>query len=404
MNPLTMTPKPRPQTGRLQFIDFTRGIVMAIMAWDHVSGFWNRWHHGGEGVLGNAPPFINLKWFFARFVSHYCAPTFIFLAGTVLAISTLGRADRGESQLSISKHLIIRGIVLLILEYVSVIPAFGLDRTERFYFGVLACIGVCLIIFSVARLLPRQIILVASLIIVLFHPYLDLSFIPRTPDWGWYLRVIIHEPNSLRPPYTGLYPIIPWIGVIGMGWVFGTYLNGLSHEQISNLKNPLLYTGISSIVAFFIVRWNNGFGNLIFRTVSHVIDPLGHVWEIPKTTSEIIMDWMYVSKYPPSIAFLLWTLGGMCIMMYIGLRLEKRQGYQTGLTGVILTYGRNPLFFYIVHLWLYKLKLPGEPRTPVLPMLPTLMLWFIGLTVLWWLCRKYEEIKRTHPKSILQYI
>ena len=84
-------------SGRLQFIDFARGVVMAIMAWDHVSGFWNRFHSGGEGVLGNKPRFLNLKWWLARYVSHYCAPTFIFLAGTVLAISTARRAARGES-------------------------------------------------------------------------------------------------------------------------------------------------------------------------------------------------------------------------------------------------------------------------------------------------------------------
>jgi uncharacterized membrane protein len=240
--------------------------------------------------------------------------------------------------------------------------------------------------------------------VVLLHQYIDLGFIPREPDWGWYLKVILHEPNSLRPPYTGLYPIFPWIGVIGLGWVFGSYLNGLSVDQLRGLKKPFLYTGIASIAAFFLVRWNNGYGNLLFRTGSQIVDPLGNVWEIPKTTSEIIMDWMYVSKYPPSIAFLLWTLGGMCLMMYLGMRLEERPGYQTGLTGVILVYGRNPLFFYIVHLWLYKLKLPGSMRTMVLPMFPTLMLWFAGLTVLWWLCLRYEELKHAHPKSILQYI
>lgn len=111
--------------GRLQFIDFARGVVMAIMAWDHVSGFWNRFHRGGEGVLGNKPAFLNLKWWLARYVSHYCAPTFIFLAGTVLAISTTRRAARGESQLSISKRRPTRGVILLLLMYFSVIPAFG---------------------------------------------------------------------------------------------------------------------------------------------------------------------------------------------------------------------------------------------------------------------------------------
>ncbi len=294
-------------SGRLQFIDFARGVVMVIMAWDHVSGFWNRFHRGGEGVLGNKPAFFNLKWWLARYVSHFCAPTFIFLAGTVLAISMAKRAGRGESQLSISKRLATRGLILLFLMYFSVIPAFG---ASQFYFGVIACIGGLLIIFSIARILPTRVILALSLFTVLFQEFLDLSFIPRGPDWGWYLRVIINTPNSLRPPYTGLYPIIPWIGVMGLGWVFGTFLNGLSQEEVKGLKKPLLYTGLGSIVAFFMVRWNNGYGNLLFREGTQFIDLTGRVWEFPQTMSESIIDWMYVSKYPPSTAFLLWTLGG----------------------------------------------------------------------------------------------
>ena len=102
-------------TGRLNFIDFVRGIIMIIMAWDHVSGFWNQYHHGGEGILGRAPPFINTTWFLLRFVSHYCAPTFIFLAGTVLAISIARRLGQGESEKKITLHLIKRGLVLLYL-------------------------------------------------------------------------------------------------------------------------------------------------------------------------------------------------------------------------------------------------------------------------------------------------
>ena len=83
-------------SGRLQFIDFARGVVMAIMAWDHVSSFWNRFHSRiGEGILGNRPAFISLKWFLSRYVSHYCAPTFVFLAGTVLFPQRRPKRDRG---------------------------------------------------------------------------------------------------------------------------------------------------------------------------------------------------------------------------------------------------------------------------------------------------------------------
>ena len=380
----TIGEKPPTSAGRYEFIDFTRGVVMAIMAWDHVSGFWNSLHHGGEGIMGNAPEFANVVWFFARFVSHFCAPTFIFLSGTVLAISTIRRAAKGQSELSVSLHMIIRGLTLLIFEALVVSPAFG---TTRYYFGVIACIGVCFIIYSVARKLPVPVIFALSLFTVLNHCFLNLDFIPNDVWWGHYLRVIIHEPNYEWRPFVGLDPIIPWIGVMGIGWTFGSYLLNMDSDQVANLKEPLKKIGYASIATFFIVRLVSGYGTLVPR------EGFG------------IMDIMYVSKYPPSIAFLLWTLGGMCLFMSLGLRLQDHPEYHEGLTGVILAYGRNPLFFYLTHLWLYRLRPWWVRSRPFpLPLIPTLALWIMGLAVLWQLCIRYEVVKRRYPRSFLQYI
>ena len=373
---------------RLGFIDFTRGVVMAVMAWDHVSNFWSQHHGGGEGILGRMPPFLNTTWFLERFVSHFCAPTFIFLAGTVLAISAAKRLERGQSQKDASLHFIKRGLVLLFLEALLVSPAFSMPWT---YFGVIACIGVCLIIFSVARRLPWKLILALSLIIVLNHQFLDLGFIPAEPNWGWYLRVILHEPNYDRWPYFGLYPIIPWIGVMGLGWSLGIYLKGKDMEQVKRLKMPFAVGGAASIVLFFVVRWLNGFGNLLPRR------------------GNTLIDWLYVSKYPPSVAFLLWTLGVMLLLMALGLHIQEAPWFKGGLSGVLLTFGRNPLFFYVTHLWLYRLQWPDyAPRRYVPPFyrpLPeSLVFWAVGLVVLWQLCIRYERLKRKYPKPILQYI
>ena len=373
---------------RLEFIDFARGIVMAIMAWDHVSGFWNQYHHGGEGILGRAPAFVDTTWFLLRFVSHYCAPAFIFLAGTVLAISVKRRLEKGESQRDVSLHLVKRGLVLLFFVAAIEAPAFTNPWT---YFGVIACIGVCLIIFSVARRLPTKVILVLSLLIILNHSFLDLSFIPTRPNWGWYLRVILHEPSFDRWPYVGLYPIIPWVAVMGLGWSLGNYLSGKSAEEINGLKRPFAILGVASIAAFIMVRWLNGYGNLVAR--------MGNT----------LVDWLYVSKYPPDLAFLLWTLGGMCLMLALGIHIQGREWFHGGLSGMLLSFGRNPLFFYLVHLWLYRAQPPDfYPRAYVPPFylgLPeTLLFWAVGLVVLWRLCLWYEKLKRQYPKPILQYI
>ncbi len=357
---------------------------MILMAWDHVSGFWNRYHHGGEGVLGGMPPFVNFTWFILRFVTHWCAPTFIFLAGTALALSTVKRLNRGESQRNLTLRIIKRGALLLLFEVLLVSPAFG---AATFYFGVIACIGVCFIIFSVYRRLPPSIILALSLLIILNHPFLRLDWIPDDTWWGWYLRVIIHEPNHEWPPFTGLYPIIPWIGVMGLGWSFGMLLSGYDASHIGRLKAPLMAAGGASFVLWFVVRWLKGYGNLLPRK------------------DGTLMDWLYVSKYPPSLAFLLWTLGGMCLFMALGLHLKDRFGLEGGVIGAILTLGRNPLFFYLTHLWLFRMRLPGAPRPWVsLPLVPTLVFWLVGLLILWQACLRYETLKMRHPGSLLQYI
>jgi uncharacterized membrane protein len=373
---------------RLQFVDLTRGVIMMIMAWDHVSGFWNQYHHGGEGILGRAPAFINTQWFLLRFVSHICAPTFIFLAGTVLAISVSKRLARGDSQMQVTKHLIIRGVVLLFLEAAIVSPAFSNPWT---YFGVLACIGTCFIIFSFARRIPTRLIFVLSLLIVLGHSFLKLDFIPRYTNWGWYLRVILHEPNYDRWPYIGLYPIIPWIGVMGLGWSLGSYLQKLKPIEIPNLKKRFATLGALSLIAFIGVRWFNGYGNLLPRK------------------GNTLVDWLYVSKYPPDVAFLLWTLGIMCLIMALGLHIEKLKWFASGITGVILVFGRNALFFYVVHLWLYRFNWPSfTPGAYVPPFYlglgETLLFWGVGLIILWQLCLRYEKLKRQYPKPILQFI
>lgn len=373
----------KPQAGRLQFIDFTRGLVMVLMAWDHVSGFWNRYHLGSEGVLGTMRTPYNTTWFLVRFVTHYCAPIFIFLAGTMLAYSSIRRQRRGESELGISLRLIIRGIILLVAEVIIISNAF--DQTPWLYFGVIACIGVCFIIMSVARKLPLWLILGISLFIILNHGFLNLDFIPNDVNWGHYLRVILHEPSFTTPPYVGLYPIIPWIGVMGLGWVFGAFLVDYPREKIKKLREPLKRIGTGSIVLFFIVRIVNNYGNLLPRQGGSLVDLL------------------YVSKYPPSVAFLLWTLGGMCLFMAYGLRLQETNRYQ-GVSKIILQFGRTPLFFYLTHLWVYRFRLPNAPRLFYMPMLPTIGLWILGLALLYELCKRYEVIKRSHPDSILQYI
>jgi len=371
-----------PASGRLHFIDFTRGLVMVLMAWDHVSMYWMELHGGGEGLYLSRNPELGIVLFMARFVSHWCAPTFVFLSGTSLALSVNSRLNRGDTERSITLHIIMRGLLLLVFEALIVSPAFDLPR---YYFGVIAAIGASLIIFSVARKLPTTAIIATSLIILLNFQWLDLGFIPMDAAWGHYLTRILYEPGFTWSPYFSLYPVIPWIGVMGLGWGFGTLLNKTDRGKISRLKQPLLVTGVASIALFVLVRWMNNYGNLVRRWSNH------------------ILDWLYMSKYPPSLAFLLWTLGGACIFMMVGILIEERGWTNRNVSGAIHTFGRVPLFFYLTHLWLYRLRLPKVGVPFHLDLLPTLGLWAVGLVVLWMFCARYEALKRKHPR-FLRYI
>jgi len=371
---------------RLLFIDFARGIVMILMAWDHVSGFWNPGKMGGEGLRGYFPIFNNFTQFMLRFITHVCAPTFMFLAGTSLALSVRRRQARGESELDISKRLIARGTLMWLFAIYVVGPSFG---TGPLYFGILASFGLSFILWSVLRKLPTLVILAASIIMILFHPSLNLDFIPNY-GLAYYLRVIIHEPASMsyQWPFGGLYPIIPWIGVLGLGWAFGDFLNSYDRAKIQNLKAPLVATGAGAWILFVVVRWFNGFGVLVSRQ------------------GNTLMDWLSVAKYPPSLAFLLVTLGEMCFLLALGLLVQRLRNPEKGLPGMVLLFGRIPLFFYLSHLVLYRLRpfWMTQPRLYDLTLWETGAFWVIGLAILWWLGGHYYEFKRRHRNSLLQYI
>jgi uncharacterized membrane protein len=285
------------------------------------------------------------------------------------------------SQRDVSFHIVIRGVVLLVLEAFIVAPAFDLPP---YYFGVIACIGVSFILFSVIRLAPKNIILALSLVTVLFHGSLSLDWIPMTTVAGRYLRVILHEPNFNSWPYVGLYPLIPWIGVMGLGWCFGDTLRRMS-VPFAKLRNALLLTGVSSITLFFIVRWLRSYGNLLVRR------------------GNTLIDWLYVSKYPPSVAFLLWGLGTMSLFLAIGLWIQEKE-VKNPVSSAILDIGKTPLFFYLTHLWLFRLRLPNTEPPFYLEMWQTLIFWVIGNVILWQLCKRYYQLKRANPDSPLKYI
>jgi len=197
---------------------------MMFMAWDHVTGFWNEVHGGIEGIVKVRQANLDLLHFMSRFITHFCAPTFIFLAGTSIALMSKSRLNKGQSEMDISLHLLIRGILLILFDFIIIAPSFDLPNLA---FGVLACIGACMAVFSFARRLPVDLILLASVLIILNNEFIDLTEenladdvyvtefssreIPNHPYGPQELDVL--APGSwIRGPYPGTpgYSHVPW--------------------------------------------------------------------------------------------------------------------------------------------------------------------------------------------------
>jgi hypothetical protein len=171
---------------------------------------------------------------------------------------------------------------------------------------------------------------------------------------------------------------------MGLGWVFGVYLEGIDSIKLSGLKRPFIIAGIASLLLFVVVRYFNGYGNLVRR------------W------SDSPLDWLYLSKYPPDIAFLLWTLGGTCLFLAAAMVFVEHSWLKNRVVSAVMTIGTVPLFFYVAHLWLYRLRLPMQPAPFYLDYPQTAAVWLVGLIILWLASTRYQTVKRQHPR-LLQY-
>ena len=180
-------------------------------------------------------------------------------------------------------------------------------------------------------------ILGLSVALLLLHQLLDLNFLPNE-GLGLLVKLYLHMPSYDYYPFQLLCPNIPWIGVMGLGWCFGIYLNRLDNKRIRKLTKPIAFTGVISLVAFVVIRWLNGYGSLIPRQAN------------------TIPAWLAISKYPPDLAYLTITLGGMCLLISLVIWMENLSWFGSGVTGVILVFGRTPLFFYVTHLVLYRVR------------------------------------------------
>jgi len=401
-------------TSRITAIDFVRGLVIILMALDHASTYWNSGRFFGEFWNWSRPPFPDFLQFLIRFVSHWCAPTFVFLAGTSVVLFEANRINKGVQDNEITKHLVIRGLVLLLIEWTLVAWMFS---AGFLYFGVLAAIGVGLIVLSFARKINTKIILGVSLFLVLdpifaefiwnplfnpgYHPATFSIFnigvifeqlIPNTQLLSW-IQAVTFLPNWPN----GLYSLDPWLGVMGLGVVFGRWLQSQQQSPDTNrhVAKRLGIIGGIMLIIFFIVRTIQGTPTSYFS-----------LWASDGVLIEnafAIQNYFFIAKYPPSIVFLLWTLGGMCLVLALAFYFQEKENFQKWAKPIMI-FGTTALFFYCAHLVIYGAIPVALNLVKMFSIQITLLVWILGLLILYPICILFRKIKKEHPNSLLKYI
>jgi len=352
---------------------------MIFMALDHAMYFCYV-HIFAEGFQDMRPvPVPDVAHYLTRFITHYCAPTFIFLAGFSVSLYALSQRSH-LSESTITRKLLLRGLLLIVFQMTVVNLAWGsasLSGSSILYFGVLSCIGSGMIVLAFARRLSVSLLSSSSILLLLLVPFL-LNILPLESSADQPLLEIALQPNT-EGGLKVLYPVLPWLSVMGLGSACGFWI-GLEKKKITKF---FLSLGFLLLLGWLVLRLIGDYGNLTPYQ--------GGDWR----------DFMLMSKYPPSLVFLMWNLGGMAIVIAAHNYLETKL-YSKRFWNIIVLFGQTPLFFYLVHLYVYR----------TLSMIPLLtnslargyLAWLIGLGVMVPLCTGYRSLKRKHPDSILQYV
>jgi uncharacterized membrane protein len=376
---------------RIESVDILRGVVMILMAVDHVRVF--------SGLPAGGP---GLGIFVTRWITHFCAPAFVFFAGTSAYLygETRTRAD-------LSRFLVTRGVWLVLLELTIIRFSwtFNLDYAHYILAGVIWMIGCCMILLAGIARLPLAAIAAFGLIVIAGHNAID----PRVPAlidslgtsrlallWQilYFGPMLQREGSSIAV----LYSIVPWVGVMAAGYAFGAVLR----MEVPARRRWCLRIGVGAIPLFLVLRGFNLYGD-------------------PRPWSESVRSFLNTTKYPASLSFLLMTLGPTIALVPALVRARSP------VTQALAIFGRVPFFFYLIHIplihvlaivvskmrlgevspWLFANHPMGNPPAPEgyawsLPLL--YLVWAIAVALLYLASRWFAEVKATRRSSWLSYL
>jgi len=389
---------------RIESIDILRGVIMLIMALDHTRDFF---HIGGPTSdptnMATTTPIL----FFTRWITHFCAPNFVFLSGIS---AYLAGTRRTKSELS--GFLIKRGIWLVFVEVVLLTLAFTLNPLYNdIILQVLWVIGLSMIILGLLVRTPLWLIGAIGAVIFFGHDILDYVAVPKSGAAMVLDRLFFTARGTVLPlnqthVVFDLYAIIPWTGVMLLGYAFGQiYTNTFDPAR---RKKILLYTGLGALGVFLVLRIFNHYG-----------DP--NPWETQRNGVITFLSFLNVSKYPPSLMYSLLTIGtGLVVLAFT----EK---VKTRVTDVFITYGNVPFLYYVLHFYVIRgisvivffaqgfdtdQIVDPKHQNPFLFNPPgfgfhlfgVYVVWLIVIILLYWPCRWFSNYKKTHNQWWLSYL
>jgi uncharacterized membrane protein len=409
------------ESSRISSLDIARGVVMVLMAIDHVRVY--------SGVPAGGP---TAGVFFTRWITNFVAPAFVFLAGTSIYLHGLKLPSRA----ALSKFLFVRGMWLIFLEltFLRIAWTFNFDFAHYLLAGVIWMIGWCMIIMAALVHLPIAVNVIAGLAIIAFHNVTDIFgqqiqnyFGDAGPNkflqllyFGGAIRI-----GSNGPRLFILYVIVPWIGVMMVGYAFGAVMK-MAPERRRAISLKL---GVALTLLFIALRALNMYGDpRPWKSAAAAVQIQSAQPQSASVTNRparppvpTVFSFLGTTKYPASLSFLLMTLGPMFILLALA---EKWRG---GIAGTLTTYGRAPMFYYLLHIplihfaacivsiireghinpWLF-----GNHPVAIGPA-PSGYVWSLGLLylvcaicviALYFPCRWYGELRARRKSKWLSYL
>ena len=379
---------------RIQSVDLLRGVVMILMALDHTGDFL-----GANTVNPTDLGHTTITLFLTRWITHFCAPVFFLLTGTGAYLSL-----RKKSKRELSRFLFTRGLWLILLECI-LMRCLGLQFNFDYHvtlLNVLWALGWGMIVLSLLVHIPTSVTTALGLVMIAGHNMLD-SIRSSSPLWS-----VLHSPNFvLKTPQHSVfvaYTLIPWVGVTAVGYSLGQIYDWTSKRR----RTFLLRAGLLLGVAFVILRGINVYG-----------DPLR--WAMQKSTPFTALSFLNTCKYPPSLLFLLMTLGPAMVLLW-AVEIKTPEVLRPA-----LVFGRVPMFYFLLHIPLIHLiavgacyarygrihwmfESPSIDQFPITPppgwgfSLPIIyVFWICVMIALYPLCRWFAAVKQRRSDTWLSY-